>query len=539
MFNGARERLRVVRTRLRRFERREIRAFRRWIENTHNLVHLSILVALPILLGIVTALSNAIDILPFLLFPPLASGSYTLFANPESRASSPRRFVGGLTAGALCGWVALELTARYWYDVSPQAFEVHPGAVALGLFLTGAVTWALDIQEASAFSTALLVHVTGAAQFAYVGSVAISSALVAGAFVLWRDNVYKQRAKFLYESTKGDDHVLVPMRGKRDDATAMLGGRLAAAHDAGKVVLLDVVEDEDLAAAEAAVLEDEHLATDSAADRPLPRLEVPHADPEGVHPADIHENWAAFEETPPEHGPGAVEAGDVSQDWVPYDEERLHELARERAVTDAAETLEERAERIETVTGVPCQVVVAVGSGSLARTIVQTAQEANCDLIAVPYETDEDRLAPHIRDLFRGPVDVLVHRSYDGRTRWSRVLVPVRRAGDVAHSMIDFATRLAGTTGTVSVCHCIDGESDRRRAEEMLANLTETANGSLETRVPRARIESFIGKNASQYDLVVLGSSQDRSTASRFVSRPTFERLGDVETDVAIVDRNY
>jgi len=539
MFERARECVRGVRLRLRRFERREIRAFRRWIETTHNLVHLSILVALPILLGIVTALSNAIDLLPFLLFPPLASGSYTLFANPESRSSSPRRFVGGLTAGALCGWIALAVSARYWYGTPPTAFEVNPGAVALGLLLTGAVTWALDIQEASAFSTALLVHVTGTTQLAYVGSVAVSSTLVAGAFVLWRDTVYEQRAKFLYESTKGDDHVLVPMRGQRDDATAMLGARLAAAHDAGKIVLLDVVEDEDLAAAEETVLEDEHLATDSAADRSRPRLEVPHADSEGVHPADVHENWAAFEESPPEHGPGAVEAGDVSQDWVPYDEEQLHELARERAVETAAETLEERAERIETVAGVPCQVVVAVGGGSLARTIVQTAREANCDLITVPYETDDERLAPYIRDLFRGPIDVLVHRSYDGRTRWSRVLAPVRRAGDLAHSMLDFATRLAGTAGTVSVCHCIDSESDRRRAEEMLANLTETANGSLETRVPRARIEAFIDENADQYDLVVLGSSQDRSTASRFISRPTFERLGDVETDVVIVDRNY
>jgi nucleotide-binding universal stress UspA family protein len=329
------------------------------------------------------------------------------------------------------------------------------------------------------------------------------------------------------------------MRGERDDATAMLGARLAAAHDAGKVVLLDVVEDDDLAAEKEAVLDAEHLATDSAADRPRPRLEVPRADPEGVHPGDIHQNWADFEETPVDHGPGAVEAGDVNQDWVAYDEAELHELARERAVAESAATLESRAERIETVVGVPCEVVVAVGGGSLARTIVQTAEEANCDLIAVPYETDDDQLAPYIRDLFRGPIDVLVHRSYDGRTRWSRVLVPVRRAGDVAHSMIDFASRLAGTAGTISICHCIDSESDRRRAEEMLANLTETADGSLETRVPRTRIESFIDDTADQYDLVVLGSSQDRSAASRFVSKPTFERLGDVETDVVIVDRNY
>ncbi|MEF8883418.1 MAG: HPP family protein [Halapricum sp.] len=536
MFQRARERLHQLRSRLSRLERREIHAFRRWIENTRNLLHLSILVALPLLLGIVTALANAVDTLPYLLFPPLASGSYTLFANPESRYASPRRFVGGLTAGAISGWVALVVATRYWYRAQPGTFEVDPVAIALGLFLTGAITWALDIEEASAFSTALLVHVTGTTQITYVASVAVSSALVAGAFVLWRETVYEQRARFIYESTKGDDNVLVPTRGRQAEATAMLGARLAADHDAGKVVLLDVVEDDDVAAEKQSLLE---AKSPEEGDREVPAIEVPHADPEGVHPSDIHQDWSAFERTAPDHGSDDVDVGDVSQNWAVYDETELQELARERAVAASVTELEARADRIETVVGVPCEVVVAAGGGSRARTIVQAAEESSCDLITVPYETEDGRLAPHVRDLFRGPVDVLVHRSYDGRTRWSRVMVPVRKAGDVAHSMIDFATRLAGDVGAVSVCHCIDAEQDRRPAEEMLANLAETASGSVETRVARDRIESFLKSNAAQYDLVVLGSSQERSAASRFISRPTFERVDDLETDVAIVDRNY
>jgi hypothetical protein len=260
MRDRLRDRYHATVARLRRIERRELREFRRWVETTRNLIHLSVLVLLPLVLGVVTAISNAIQQLPFLLFPPLASGSYTLFAQPESRYASPRRFVGGLTAGALCGWIALALSARYWYQTSPESFSVHPGAVALGLFLTGAVTWALDVEEPSAFAAALLVHVTeftATRGWVYVVSVAMTSTLVAGVFVVWRDRFFKRRAEYLYESTKGDDHVLVPMRTDTADATAMLGGQLAAAHDAGKVVLLDIVRKEWVAEAEAELLDRE------------------------------------------------------------------------------------------------------------------------------------------------------------------------------------------------------------------------------------------------------------------------------------------
>jgi hypothetical protein len=44
---------------------------------------------------------------------------------------------------------------------------------------------------------------------------------------------------------------------------------------------------------------------------------------------------------------------------------------------------------------------------------------------------------------------------------------------------------------------------------------------------------------AGSYDLVIIGASRDRSVASRFVSPPTFERIGDLDADVAILDRNF
>ncbi|WP_136690022.1 HPP family protein [Halorhabdus amylolytica] len=488
----------------RRLERRlehRIAAFRRWVEHTQNLLHLTILVVIPLLMGVVTALSNTVDALPYLLFPPLASGTYTLFSDPEGEKASPRRFVGGLSVGALCGWFALAFVTRYWQHIPPGQYTVNAGAVAFGLFLTGVVTWTLDLQEPSAYSTALLVHVTGTTQLGYVLSVTLSSLLVASVFLVWREGFYEKRAALLYESIRGDDHVLVPMTGDRADATAMLGARLAAAHDAGKVVLLDVVDDEAVARAERELLDAQSSVTGES------RMS-------GVDREAIREAGA-------------------------FDEAELDDVATGQAVSTVANRLEAAADRIETKVGVPTDVAVAVDGDSAAATILQAAHEANCDLIAIPYAERYGGLSPTIRQLFGGDVDVIVHRSRDGRTRWKRVMVPVRRAGGVAHSMIDFATRLAGQTGHVSVCHCVDHQSRRRKAEEMLADLVETATGRLETRVAAADLQEFLAENAPAYDLVIIGASQDRSGASRFVSPPTFERLADVETDVAIVDRNF
>jgi hypothetical protein len=67
--------------------------------------------------------------------------------------------------------------------------------------------------------------------------------------------------------------------------------------------------------------------------------------------------------------------------------------------------------------------------------------------------------------------------------------------------------------------------------------VVETAEGPIETRVARADVLEFVSANGNAYDLVMLGSSGDRSTASRLISPPTFRQLQDVDCDVAIVDR--
>jgi nucleotide-binding universal stress UspA family protein len=485
MSDGLRERYDALLRRLRRIERREVAAFRRWIEHTANLIHLTVLVVVPLLIAAVTAVSNAVDVLPFVLFPPLASGTYTLFADPEGEYASPATFVGGLTTGALCGaaavWVAAVTGLRN--PAGDAALAVSPAAAALAIFLTGGATWALDIEEPSAFSTALLALVApaftdpaGINEFLaqYAGSVFVASSIVAAAFGVWRREFYEQRSRFLYQSTKGDDHVLVPMRGDRARAAATFGARLAAAHDAGKVVLLDVVGD----GAETETAE----ADANAADR----------------------------------------------------------SGAEAAADESARRLEAEAGRIRTAIGVPCEVAV-VGDGSdPAATVLKAARETNCDLIVAPYEEERGGLSPFVAGLFRGDIDTVAFRSAPGsaaRERWKRVLVPVRRAGDTAHTMIDFARRLAGRSGSVSVCTCIDAERQRRPTERTLANLVEAFDGSFETRVSRSSIESFLTANDDLYDLVVMGASTDRSTASRFVSPPTFERLHDLECDVAIVHR--
>jgi hypothetical protein len=480
--------------RVRRTERRGVGTFRDWIEHTDNLIHVSVLVFLPLLIGLVTYLSNLLEgVLPFLLFPPLASGVYTLFANPESEYASPRRFVGGLTLGAVCGWIALEVAAGYWYDVPAGGLQPHAGAAAFSVLLTGVLAWVLDLEESAAFSTALLVLVTGTGRLVYVASVAASTLLIAGVFVVWRDRFYEQRDEYLYQTAKGDDHVLVPIR-DGSDATVALGARLAAAHDAGKVVLIDVLDAGGLVEAR------RDLATDRS------------------------------------HGDDAADESRRRTDDVTDDADAVTtEEAREYAAAEAATALEGRSRRIESEFDVPCEVIVAFGGDDPGTTVLDAAREANCDLIVTPYEESGDGLSGFIRTLFGGELDVLVHRSTDGRREWTSALVPVRKAGDVAHAMIDFAARLSGNE--VGVCHCIGAERERRRAEEMLANLAETATAAIETRVSETSIETFLQRNDDRYDIVFLGASTNRSAASRFISKPTFQRVSDLDTDVAVVHR--
>lgn len=470
--------------RLRRIERREVKELRRWIEDTENLIHVSVLFFVPLLIGIVTFFSNAIPQISFLLFPPLAAGTYQLFANPEGKYSSPVKFVGGLTLGAFSGWLAFEIARRFVYGIPQGTLQVHAGAAALAVFLTGVITWAIDLEEPAAFSTALLVllaetdtvttiiGVELSGKLTFLVNIAFSSTIVALGFVAWRHQFYEQRAEFLYQTTQQDDHVLVPVRGDNASTVAQFGAQLAGAHDAGKVVLMAISED---------VM------------------------------------------THPSRTDGGSAAGEG---------ERISEAAQA-----LADRLEQQAAEIETRVGVPCEVLVADAGKNDSRTVLQAADSAGCDLIVTPYEEEHGRLSPFVRGLFASDYDVIAVRATSGRTRWRRIMVPVRRPGDLAHAMLDFAQRLAGQSGQVAVCHCIDTERERRRAEGMLANLAETFERAFETRVASERIEDFLSSNADHYDLTILGSSTERSAASRFISPPTFHRLQDVNCDIAIVHR--
>ena len=475
--------------------RRRVRTARRRLEETSTLIHVSILLFVPALIALMTHLSNRSSYVSFFVLPPLAAGTYALFANPESEYASPVRFVAGLSVGAICSWVAMEVAIRFVYpELPPSAIEVDAAGAAFAVFLAGLVPWVLDIEEAAAFSMALLgLLVDPARRLSFVVSVFVSSGIVAVGFAVWRDLFYEQRARYLYESIEGDDHVLVPIRGEFAEATAMLGARLAADHDAGKVVLLDIVEEE---------LE---IAQDGGRNRTVVA--------DGGDSRSSRNTSASSDPDGTDDGMDPTTAAAVSE-------------------------LESLASRIETNLGVPCQIVVAAAGPSRAETVRQVASEANCDLIVAPYETDGDEVTPFIKRLLEANRDVLIHRSCDGRQRWRRIMVPVRQAGDTAHNMIDFALRLAGPIGHVSIAHCIDSEKRRRNATQMLANLAETIDGTVETRVPNASIHDFLLRSAPENDLIVIGSSGDRSVASRLVSPPTFKQIDDLETDIAIVDRH-
>ncbi|TQQ81235.1 HPP family protein [Halonotius terrestris] len=489
-------RLRTILSRLSRLLRREWGDFRSWLEDTRNFIHLSLLLVVPLLIGLVTWLANSIDLLPFLLFPPLVSGAFALFRDPESQYASPRRFVGGMTMGAICGWVALEVSARYWYNVAPETFQINPGAAAFGVLLTGVVTWGLDLEESQAFSTALLILVSGVTQLVYVVSVFASSLIVVGVFVVWRREIYERRADYLYQTTHADDQVFVPMRGETVETVATFGAQLAAAHETGKLVLFSVVSDVDATAEEAAV------DTDGG-------TELRRVTPTGDAAA------------------GAAGDGRASTDAAD-----LPPAARE-----TAETLEAHAESLRDRFDIPCEVVVVAGEPDDARIAVEAATETNCDLVVTPYQTADGELTRFIRGLFESTLDVVVLRSNGERTSWRRILLPIKNYGEVAHAMLDFAERLAGETSYVSVCHSIDSESERRTAEAMVADLVETFERAIETRVTTSPLETFLSIHADNYDLTILGSSTDRNVVSRIIDAPTFEQLKELDCDIAIVHR--
>ncbi|QLG50884.1 HPP family protein [Natrinema halophilum] len=488
MLEGVRAQLYALARRLRRLERRELDALFRWIEQTGNLLHVSVLVFVPLLIAVVTWLSNVTAAVSFLLFPPLASGTYTLFADPEGKYATPWKFVGGMTVGACCGWFALALTAT----LGLNAGGISTSGAAFSVLFTGICTWVLDLEEPTAFSTSLLVLVTGNAQFAYVLGIVVSSSFVAVAFVVWRSRFYEQRARYLYGTTGGDDHVLVPMA-DGDETVARFAASIASAHDAGKVVLFDVIDE---ATAER---DDDSPSADRESDRSV--------------------------------------AGHESQTSVDRDGE-TETTATERVASDVGHRLESLATDLEAAYGVPCEVVVAADGGLSAQIVLETARRQNCDLIVTPYaEDDRGALSSFIRGLFDSEIDVIAFRSSGEQRRWRHSLVAARGAGDTARAMLDFAIRVTETGRTVSVCTCIDTESRRRTAENTLANLVDAFSGPFETHVANASVQAYLSRVAPRYDVVFVGSSTDRSAASRFVSPPTFRKLRDLEADIAIVHR--
>lgn len=196
------------------------------------MLHVSIVLVVPVLVGALVSRSNRMSGLSFLLFPPLAAGTFSPFKNPAEAQSSPVGFVGGLTVGAISAWIAIAVALTFVYpDLPPSQLAVDPPWAAFAVFLTGGLTWLLEVAEPAAFAVALLgCLVPPGRQFAFVLSVVASSTLVAVAFYAWRELFYQRRATSIFESTKGDDQVLVPMHGSTAEATAMLGARLAAAH---------------------------------------------------------------------------------------------------------------------------------------------------------------------------------------------------------------------------------------------------------------------------------------------------------------------
>jgi len=473
--------LAAQRRHLRRSYQRRLAAAGRWLENTENLLHVSVLVFVPLLVAVVTGLSNALAELSFLLFPPLASGAYTLFAHPEGEYASPFRFVAGLTLGALSGWAAILVSG------SPTGV-IPPTSAGLAIFLVGAVTWAFDVEEPAAFSTALLVLVTQqASPKAYVVSVTVFGAVVAGAFSVWRRRVYEQRATFLYGTVRADDHVIVPMVDGVDDTLAAFGGRLAAAHDAGKVVLLDIVSEQEVAAAERAAVAGESSVESSAG-----------------------------EPTVDESDEGGAEAMESLPDGV-----------RQR-VTE----LEASADRLRGQFDVTCEVAVAAGGPFEATR--HTAREATCDLVVPPFSEVTE---PFVRQVFESTLDTVALRAADGHESWRRVLVMVARPGDTAHAMVDFAERLAGEGGRVSVCTCIDSERERRRAEEKLARVAETETTPIETRVIESSPGDFCASAAGFYDLILVGATRGEGPLLSVFSTEDLETLDEVDCDLGIVER--
>lgn len=463
-----------VRGRLRRVARHRRVAAERWLERTSNLIHASVLVFVPLLIAVVTWLSNAADIVAFLLFPPLAAGTYSLFATPAD--ASPREFVIGITAGAVSGWIALAVVGAPAPASTPAGLTgaVRPAGAALSVFLAAVATWIVGIDEPSAFSTALLVLVTGGGQFTYVAGVAASSAVVAVGFVVYRERVYERRGEYLYRTIRSDDAVLVPLWEGSTESVAHLAGRIAGAHDAGKVVLVGAAEPSAAAS--------------------------PGADPTASAATD----GGRTAEGPTATGPAATEPAGATV-------ERLERLASE----------------LRTAHDVDVEVAV-IRPSDRVRDVVAVASDTGCDLVATPYDPADPAA---LEALFRQGIDVIGLHSETDRTAWDDALVAIRSQNGIGRASIDFATRVATR---VSLCHAVADADDRRAAERMLDTMADAFGSSIETRVTTRPLVEFVNDATAEYDLLLIGASTDRSSVSRTVTPPAYRGV-DSACDVAVV----
>jgi hypothetical protein len=274
------------------------------------------------------------------------------------------------------------------------------------------------------------------------------------------------------------------MRTSHAREAARFGAMMAASEEGGRVVLLELVDEAAIAAAEREVIQREVAGN-------------PPDDAEYITDA----------ESP----------------------------AEERAADWAARTLEQQATEIEADLGVACEVIVAVEDDDTAGTVIDAADRTDTDLVVAPFEYRKGTIPEYVRHLFATELDVVAFRGYRDHDTWNRILVTVDRPGDLANAMMDYAGRLTGTTGTVSACSCISDERERRDAERVLEDVIDVTDARCETRISRSSFDSYVERNADQYDLVMLGSSRDRSAASRLLRSPTYERAADFETDLAVV----
>ncbi len=453
-----------------------LQVLRRRISSTDRLLHVMIVFVVPLLLAGLTWLSNAVSVLPFVIYPPLAAGTYTLFADPESQYADPRRFVGGMTLGAASGWAALSFLTAVWYTVPPGQMEVHAGATALAVGLTALLTWTLDLEVPTSFSAALLALLAGPS-FHYVIAIGLSSGAVAIVYSVWREHIYDRRADFLYRTARRDDRVLIPVRGvPAEEDTALFGAWLAAAHEAGTVVIYRATPDQ--------------------------QMPPPDVDP-------------------------ASKAGENGIVTV--------EAEGETTATPELATLDRVRRTIEETVDVPTELAIETGDPDDPATAVAAAAALDCDLIVTGQAEPLPEPTPFLTGIFASPIDAVAFQPTEATTSWSRVLVLVRGPGPTARAMVDFATRIAATPDRVSVAHTVEGKEGRRAAETMLTELVDSFESDIETRVATGSVEDFLAQNARYYDVVFIGSSSDRSVASRILSPPTFQHLEEVAVDLALV----